>query len=254
MSAAKCWGITAAVLLLAVAVSLGLTHYGRASRSYRAATPVDRPGEARFLTDSPQEAYRLWRAAGFRGRLVLYLADRWQRLDPAEVQDNPPMSRPYPLSLYRIPEVLERERLSAATFLYLAALNGTTRGILALLSEPGYQEMRRAAAGSKFGRVFAGRVSLPHQGFPRSFVNAAGLARQPEPLLVLVAASYFKGSTPEELLALLSGRGVTSDCLVLCRMVGDPEVGPVERERLERFARLVGARPLPATAGEGGRP
>jgi hypothetical protein len=242
------WIITAATLVLALATLSGVERYGRGSRSYGSVAELDR-GAARFLVDTPVEAYRLWKEAGACGRLVLVVADRWRLPEPGELEPPLPMSRRYPVALYRIAEVMEREYLSAANFLQVAALNGMARSTSALLSEGGYAEMLQLARAAGNGCVADGELSLPQQGYQRRFTTAAGFRGEPEPVLLYVSAGYFRQGRPEELFRLLKSRGVLSDCVILCRETGDPAVSDQQRAALLRFAALAG---IPDPAGRTG--
>jgi hypothetical protein len=232
--------IVGGVALLAVATLFGLDAYGKASRSAGYAGALNDPRVARYLVDTPEEAYRIWKQRRVHGRSLLFVAGRWVRLPVEEIVDNPPLSRPYPLTLYRIPEVQEEQRLNARTFLYLAALNGIARRIVAILDESGYAEMREVAGAAKNSRLGAREVYLTHEGFPRFFTTAGGFRASEEPVLFYLDASYFQTGDPDELYRRLTAGGIKSDCVVLCANRGDGTVGERGRQGLARFARLIG--------------
>jgi hypothetical protein len=248
MSVAKSVTITLAVLALAGATLFGVDRYGRGSRSFGSVGALTDSRVPKFLVDTPQDAYRVWKAAGARGRQVLFISGRWERLPDDGIDQDIPMSRPYPLRLFQIAEVQESRYLGAANFLYVAALNGMARSIVALLSAPGYAEMREAARSSKYGRVGANEVYLPHQGYPRWFTDAEHFRGEREPVLLYVAAPYFREGSPDELFRQLQAQRLQSDCIILCRWGADPSPGSRELAGLQRFAHLIGMPAAPRAA------
>ena len=252
MSVAKNLTIAAVTVLLALATLFSLERYGRGNRSFGSVGGLTDSRVPKFLVATPQDAYRIWKSAGASGRSVLFVSGRWEELEASETEVDPPMSRPYPLRLYRIARVLEQEHLSAANFLHVAGLNGIARRIVALLPERGYAEMRQAAGASKNGRITGDQVYLPRQGFPRWFTSAARFRGEDEPVLLYVSAAYFKEASPEELFRHLTSQGVRTDCIILCRGAGSADPAGPEQAGLNRFAALLGmvAPPL-AGAGSG---
>ena len=247
--------ISAVVVLIAVLTVIGVDRYGKGSRTFGYVGTLQDPQVAKFLVDRPEEAYRLWKGRGVRGRSVLFVSDQWEKLTVDEINIDPPMSRPYPLQLYRIPEVQEQQHLSGSTFLYVASLNGIARRIVAVLDDAGYAHMLEAARSAKNSSISGGETYITHEGFPRWFTTASGFKGSSEPVLLYLSAAYFRTGDPDRLFQQLSAKGLRSDCIILCKKSGDPGIGGKELERLRRFAQLVGlsdpqGAPVPSVSGQ----
>ncbi|MCM0080608.1 hypothetical protein L4X63_03290 [Geomonas sp. Red32] len=229
---------TIILLLLAVSALFALDRYGKSRRSWGAYGPLGSPQAAIRLTGRPEEAVAVWKDARCRGRLVLYVSGRWPSFVPGE-RLSEELYRDYPLRLYNTARRFEAEALDSTTFLYVAALDGIARGIVAVLPEEELARQREAARTSKDGRVDSRGVYLPREGYPRWFTTASLLAPPSEPVLLYVGASYFVKGDPDTLYRQLSAAGVRSDLVILCREEGGTATAR-EAERLERFARLAG--------------
>ncbi|KAF0220986.1 MAG: hypothetical protein FD174_699 [Geobacteraceae bacterium] len=231
--------VSVAIVVAAILVVVLLDRYGRNARTYGAVGAIDSPQVVRMVVESPLDAYAFWKQQGFKGRTILLIADAWERLGIVNQADIP-SARPYPLRLYHIPTTFEREKLSPANFLYVAALNGITRRVVAILSQPGYDDMAAMAQRATEARIGAGELYLPHQGFPRWFTTLARFRGEKEPVLLYVNASYFRTVEPEDLYRQLKASGVATDAVILCRGGEDNRLTNLERAKLERFARLIG--------------
>jgi len=194
------------------------------------------------------DAYRALKEAGYRGRTIVFVADRWESFDPGELTPVQ-MFRAYPLQLYNTAKVVEEDHLNGVTFLYTATLNGICRRIVAIMPEGEVGRMKAMARQSKDFKVSDTGVFASRQGFPRWFVTGAGFRGVREPVLLYVGASYFKTAEPENLFQQLASAGLQTDCIILCRESGKDTVTPKEIARLHRFARLMGFPPSAMGAG-----
>ena len=227
--------------MLAVAALFLLDRNCRYARVYRSIGAIDSPGVERYLVDSSMDAYRIWRSDGFRGRTILFVANRWERLDKDDIQMDPPMSRRYPLQLYKIADLLEQTRLNERNFLFVAAVNGITRRIVAILPQQGFNEMKETALSAKNSRIGTGEIYVTHQGFPRWYTTGTAFKGEQEPVLLYISASYFRDAQPEDLFRQLMAAKLRSDCIILCRCKGDDRITKQETDRLGRFANLLGS-------------
>jgi hypothetical protein len=250
LTARSCLFTCLATCLLTAGVVAGLNGFGTKSRVVGPAGTLQDPRVVRELVAEPSDAYRVWKKGGYRGRTLVFAAERWESFNPDELIP-PQMFRPYPLELYNPARLLETEYLNGTTFLYVASMNRVVRGILAIVPEAEVNRMRKMAPKVKDSRTSVQGVFLSRQGFPRWFTTGANFAAPREPVLLYVGASYFKEAEPHELYRQLFSSGLRSDCLLLCREEGKEGVGPRETARLLSFARLVGFQ-LPA-AGAGGK-
>ncbi len=244
----RCCAIFAIVAFFAVVVIAALHRLGSESRVVGKSGLIGSPDIVKLMADDPSEAYRIWKEFGYRGRIIVYLADRWETCNPDEMIPAP-LARPYPLSLVNPARFLEENNLNGATFLYIASLNRITRKIVALLP-PG--EISRMVGATKRGKDFqitSSGIDDSRQGFPRRFTTVDHFAGSGEPVLLYVGASCLRAVEPEELYRLLIKSGVTTDCVILCREKGKDSVSPVEVAKLHRFARLMGLRTLSGSRG-----
>lgn len=235
----RCTTTCLVVLLLTAAALFWVNRFGTGSRVVGRTGGVTEQGIVRKVVDDPREAYALWKQAGYRGRVVVYIADRWESFDPGTLIETQ-MYRGYPLSLYNTARLLEAEHLNGVTFLYVAMMNRLVRKIVAVVPQAEVERMRALVPGVKDSRSTPRGVFLSRQGFSRWYTTGANFSAPPEPVLLYVGASYFRYAEPEDLLRQLASSGLTTDCVMLCREVVKPGVGKVELEKLDRFARLLG--------------
>jgi hypothetical protein len=246
LTSRHCMATCLAFLLIAAGVLSGLDRFGKQSRVAGTAGGLRDPQVVKQLVADPLEAYGVWKRAGYQGRILVYIADRWESFDPGTLIPDR-MFRAYPLELYNTARLLEEEHLDPVTFLYVASMNKIVRRIVAVVPGSEVERMRQLVPKVKDSRKNAQGVFLARQGFPRWYTTGANLGALGEPALVYVGASYFKYAEPEELFGQLQAAGVQSDCMLLSREVGKPSVGTGELARLERFARLLGV-PAQGTA------
>jgi hypothetical protein len=227
------------VAFLMVVVLAGLDSFGRSSRVFGTTGTIQAQGVAKKLVDDPKDAYRIWREAGYRGRTIVVVTDKWESFDPGELIPAQ-MLRAYPLQLYNTAKLFEDDYLNGVTLLYVAALNRICRKIVAILPESEVDRMKEMAGKSKDARVSDKGVFVSRQGYPRLFMTGANFSGVGEPALLYIAASYFKYAEPEDLYRQLSAFGLQTDCVILCNETGKDAVTPREIAKLNRFARLIG--------------
>jgi len=227
------------VALLTAAAITAINRYGKYSRVFGPAGTIQSRIFVKKRVDVPREAYRIWKAAGYRGRAIVFVSDRWESFDPDELIPAQ-MFRAYPLQLYNTARLFEDDFLNDATFLYVASLNGIVRKIVAIVPESEVGRMREAARKVKNSRVSDKGVYITRLGFPRWFTTAARFDGAAEPVLLYVGASYFRTAEPDELYHRLAASGLRTDCVILCNETGNASVTPLEIARLSRFAQLMG--------------
>lgn len=227
------------MVIFAVAVAFGLDAHGRRARVGGAAGSPGAPEAGTVLVKTPLDAYRIWKERGYRGRIVLYVGERWARIDPNEY-NIPPVYRPYPLPLYNLPREREREFLNDDNFLFMAALNGIARRVDAVLAPSGFAEIDAQARKARNVSFGDGRIFLTHNGFPRMFATVATVRSPGEPVLLYVGASYFREGNAPSLVQALNGIGLRTDLVILCAEENDPSLPPAARLELLRFADLAG--------------
>jgi hypothetical protein len=233
------------IVLLAAATLVFLDRFGKSSRVVGLAGTIQAQQIVKKMVDDPKEAYRIWRNAGYQGRTILYVADRWESFDPGELIPAQ-MFRAYPLQLYNTAKLLEDEHLSGVTLLYVASMNKIIRRIVAVMPETEVNRMKESARKTKDFKITDKVVFVSRQGFPRWYTTAANFTATGEPPLVYIGASYFKAAEPEELFRQLSASGLTTDCIILCNEAGKDSVTSQEVAKLVRFARLIGIFPTAA--------
>ena len=246
--------ITCLIIVLLTAVALvGIDRFGKSSRVVGTTGTIQAEQIVKKRVDDPKEAYRIWKNAGYQGRTILYVADRWESFDPGELIPAQ-MFRAYPLQLYNTAKLLEDEHLSGVTLLYVASMNKIIRRIVAIMPENEVNRMKEAARKAKDFKITTKDVFVSRQGFPRWYMTAANFSATEEPPLLYIGASYFKTAEPEELFRQLSASGLKTDCVILCNETGKDTVTPREVAKLNTFARLVGVSPPEAVSDGSKRP
>lgn len=229
------------LILIAAGVLSAIDNYGKNSRIYSGAVGgIGNHQVATYIVETSQEAYDVWKRLGVRGRTLLFIADRWRKLDVNELFPPIPMTRKYPLILNNIPETMEQRGVTSSNFLYIAALNGIARRVVAVLPKRGFDEMAEMARGAKNSKISSDTIYLTHQGFPRWFTTEEHLIQESEPVLLYIEASYFREEEPEKLFDKLVKSRITLDSLVLCTGSDDSSVTGRETEKMQRFAKLAG--------------
>jgi len=234
------------IVVLTAAAIFGIDRFGKNSRVFGRSGTIQSPYVDKIQVDNPEDAYRLWKQGGYRGRTVVYVADRWESFDPGELIPAQ-MFRAYPLQLYNTAKLIEDNHLTGVTFLYVAALNNICRRIVAIMPENEVGRMKEAARRAKDARASDRGLFFSRQGYPRWFMTAADFGGVGEPALLYIGASYFKAAEPEDLYRLLASSGLQTDCVILCKETGKDSVTLKEIAKLDRFARLMGI----ATAAAG---
>jgi hypothetical protein len=230
------------IIFLTATALVWLDRFGKSSRVVGQTGAIEAQQIVKKMVDDPKEAYRIWRNAGYQGRTILYIADRWESFDPGELIPAQ-MFRAYPLQLYNTAKLLEDEHLSGVTLLYVASMNKIIRRIVAIMPESEVGRLAVAARKSKDHRVSDKEVFVSRQAFPRWYSTGANFSGVAEPVLLYVGASYFKYAEPEDLYRQLVKAGLQTDCVILCSEAGKVTVSAKEIAKLNVFARLIGMSP-----------
>ncbi len=236
------------IVILTVIALLGLDRYGNSSRVIGPVGTLQSSNIVKKQVEEPKEAYRIWREAGYRGRTIVFVADRWESFDPGELIPAQ-MFRAYPLQLYNTAKLLEDEYLNGTTFLYVASLNKVIRKIVAIMPDSEVKRLGAMARKTKDFKVSDKGVYVTRQGFPRWYTTGANFADVGEPVLLYVGASYFKNAEPEDLFRHITKSGLSTDCVILSNEKGKDTVTPREVAKLNAFAQLVGVTPSSAVSG-----
>jgi hypothetical protein len=227
------------IVVLTAATIFCIDRFGKSSRVFGRIGYFHSRDIDKKQVENPKEAYGIWQQAGYRGRTIVYISDRWESFDPGELIPTQ-MFRAYPLQLYNTAKLVEDNYLTGVTFLYVASLNKICRRIVAILPEHEIVRMKETARSSKDVRVSDKGVFVSRQGYPRWFTTGAGFSGVGEPVLLYIGASYFKNIEPGVLYNQLSSSGLKTDSVILCNEAGKDTVTPLETAKLKRFARLMG--------------
>lgn len=231
---------SAAVIILAIASLVVLDAYGKNRRVYHQAGRLGSSNVETLVVDAPGDAFVAWKERGFTGRILVYVAGAWERLDNIY---EPPVSRPYPLRLFRISGILTPADLTSANILYHASLNNVYRKLIVVLPEDALNKVAARARTTKDFRMDGDTLYFPYQGLPRWFMTASDLTKPDEPILLYVSASYFRNGDPGELYQRLSHAGLETDNVMLCREKDAANVTDTERNKLMLFAGLINQKP-----------
>jgi len=242
MTTRRCTVTCLIIVLLTAAALVVLDRFGKGCRKVGPTGAIQSGQIVKKMADDPKEAYRIWRNAGYQGRTILYVADRWESFDPGELIPAQ-MFRAYPLQLYNTAKLLEDEHLSGVTLLYVASMNKIIRRIVAIMPEAEVARLTVAARKTKDYRVSDKELFVSRQAFPRWYSTGANFGGVEEPVLLYVGASYFKHAEPEELYRQLVQAGLHTDCVILCNEAGKDSVSAKEVAKLNVFARLIGISP-----------
>src|ERR1039457_7303174 len=115
----RCTITSLIIVLLTAGALIGLDRFGKNSRVIGPTGTIQQQNVVRKRVDNPKDAYQIWKEAGYRGRTIVFIADRWESFDPGELIPAQ-MFRAYPLQLYNTAKRIEDEYLNGVTFLYSA--------------------------------------------------------------------------------------------------------------------------------------
>ncbi|HEU4382852.1 MAG TPA: hypothetical protein VFR85_05035 [Anaeromyxobacteraceae bacterium] len=222
-------GAVAALALAALAAAEG---HGRGSRRSFLPRPELR-GRPVAMVGSAADAFRVWRAAGVRGRHLLVLTGQWSK--PRSLEAHPPA----PAEVRAARAGGEREFLDAESALFTAARVGIARSLEVVMPPSAFTHRLGEVAGLKELERGDGTFRLPFNGFERRFSTPRAFAAPMEPVLVLVEPTWFAEGAPADPLGWLSSEGVAFDLALLA--LEDPAASEAERRAALAFAQGAGA-------------
>jgi hypothetical protein len=222
---------TAALAVLTAGVLATAELQGRSSRvlfrpqAELAARPVAVVGDA-------ADAFRVWRAAGLRGRRLVVLSGQWSK--PRNLESGAPT--PEEMAAARAGG--ETEFVDARSALFAAAQLGIVRGLEVVMPPAAFESRLAEVSGRKGLERGDGTFDLGYEGFARRFSTPRAFVAPAEPVLVLVEPTWFAEGAPRDPLAWLSAAGVRFDLALVA--LTDPAAGEEERRAASSFTRAEG--------------
>jgi hypothetical protein len=207
-----------------------LDRFGKSSRIMDNGHFLGTRGIKTTSVNNPEEAYRLWKQNGFKGRTVVSLSE-----EVSSAMPRVDIEAGHPLNVYNISNKFET-KLDWKYFLSVSIETGIARKIIYVVPEPVFSGMFERA-GIKARK--AERIDIPLFGSPRTITPVSFFRPPDEPVLLLVCASIFKEHEPERLMAQLVESGMKTDFVVLCRACDSSVVADEEIERLGVFEKLT---------------
>jgi len=232
---------TGGTLLFLIATLFFLGGLGERARVVGYAGAPDDPRIAdKFIIDRPEDAYRIWKKRGYRGRVAVSFAQRLYFVEQGESAFIP-RTMIFPVRPFNLSKPYE-ESLYTKNFLFVAMMTGVAREVIQVLPEQAFADRLKEVHAGEGITVSETRISSPLLGSPRYVTTIPFLPAMDEPVLLFISASFFRSYTPEALLRELHKAGLKTDCVVLSgNPLFDADVTEEERERLHVFARLIGA-------------
>src|SRR5689334_6588478 len=87
------------IIVLTAATMFGIDRFGKNSRVFGRTGTIQSNSIDKRRVDYPTDAYQIWKQAGYQGRTIVYVSDRWESFDPGELIPTQ-LFRAYPLQLY----------------------------------------------------------------------------------------------------------------------------------------------------------
>jgi len=226
------WIWAGAISALAATALAAAEIRGRSSR-----VPFEPPPEAQGqrlgMVGSAADAFRIWRAAGLRGRALVVLSGQWSK--PRNLRDQPPT----PEELARAQASGDTEMLDARSALFSAARLGIVRGFDVVLP-PAYFTFRLGEASGRKELVREdGAYRLHYGGMERRFATPRGFTAPAEAVLLLIEPSWFTDGVPTDPLTWLRSRGASWDLALLA--LDDPAATPEQRQAALAYGQASGA-------------
>jgi hypothetical protein len=138
-----------------------------------------------------------------------------------------------------ISDLFNEDELDNETFMFYAAANGITRGIVGILPEDVFRAKGEEIM--KSGYVYhKDRYEGIVFGIPRVVTTFKGLKHFEEPILLSFDARFFShsGVLPDELYQKIKTMGIKVDIVAFSRSIGDKEVTAEGIEKLDRLIDL----------------
>ena len=66
------------LVLLAALAMFGIDRFGRDSRVFGRSGTIQADYIDKKQVDNPKDAYQVWKRAGYRGRTIVFVSDRWE--------------------------------------------------------------------------------------------------------------------------------------------------------------------------------
>ncbi|HEY6099183.1 MAG TPA: hypothetical protein VIW03_07120 [Anaeromyxobacter sp.] len=192
---------------------------------------ADLQGRRVAVVGSAADAFRVWHAAGVRGRHLVVLTGQW--------------SRPRSASPHGAPEQASEQAArgeqgpDAASALFVAWRLGIVRSFDVVMPPAAFTRRLGEVAGRKGLSREDGAFRLRYDGVERRFSTPRAFAAPAEQALVVVEPSWFSDGASPEPLAWLAARGVSWDLAIVA--LEDPVATGEERLAAMSFARAAGA-------------
>jgi hypothetical protein len=204
---------TAAIAILSVASFAGMDALGRASR-----VPFQPPpgfaGRWGMVEDAAA-AYRVWSAAGLRGRRLLVLSGQWSQ--PRKAGGRP--------SSHPGAGASDPAGVDANGAVFAAATSGIARRLDVVMPPRALHRQLVQRLGHKQLVREDRAFRHPFDALERRFSEPDAFTAAPEPVLVLVEASWFAEGGPEDVVTWLQARGVSYDLALLALHDGAADAG-----------------------------
>jgi len=229
--------LSAAIIIVAAAVVPAIDVYGRKNRIQGPACILDDLRLNSMTIDRPEDAYRVWKQKGYRGRIVVALGRRLNFVQRDEALSGGAASFPV-----KVPDLVRtsEQGLRSNNYLLVAMQTGIARKVVSVVPNDVLQEKMATARSTEGASTSAGRIDAPYFGSPRAITALQFLRAPDEPVLLYINASFFRDHEPEDVLAQLGRIGIRTDLVVLCRSLDDDDVTESQRERLRRFGEMLG--------------
>jgi hypothetical protein len=210
-------------------VAASLHAWGRASR-----TSFDPPpGHERWAAVSDAAgAYRALRAAGVRGRRVVFLTGRWSR--PRSLWERPMAGEQLDALIAR-----ERTEVDSDSALFAAARDGIFRSFDVVMPPAALAKHLAEVAGRKELVRLEGGFSLPYDALERRFTRPDSLVAPLEPVVVVLEPSFFQDGAPARVADWLADRETRFDLAFIA--LDDAEATDAQRDVARALAASVHA-------------
>jgi hypothetical protein len=206
--------------------------HGRSSRlPFR--PPPGLSGRPVAMVGSAADAFRVWRAAGVRGRRLVVLTGQWSK--PRNAKTRPPAPEEVAAALARG----DMEIVDAGSALFTAARLGVVRSLDVVMPPPAFTHRLGEVSGRKELERGDGAFRLAFEGLERRFSTPRAFVAPAERVLVLVEPTWFTEGAPPDPLSWLSSSGAAWDLALIA--LEDPAANAEERQAALSYARAAGA-------------
>ena len=226
--------IASIIIIIFFIISMVLLNlFGINSRFYGNSTYLFKnDGQLKYVKDS-SELYSIWKKNKVKGRIILNISNylHFVPVDTDQIlkQDIFAFQSENPIKIYE-------KQISFNNYLNVAVQANIAREIYNIIPQTSFLERLNESDKDDINKAKnQDKIIFHYLGTKR--VITYNLPSLKEPVLINIDASYFKSSSPDSLIQMLTAVDLQYDIITFCFGKDNPEISNNEREKLKTFVK-----------------